>query len=164
MAGGNWEGEVRELRSTDAPGCDAAVASLPYFFGQAAGITECRAAVRSEKGIVALEPSGAVAGFLTVHASFAQSVEITWMAVHQGNRRRGVGRRLIQCLSEEMRARGVRLIFVITLGSTASEPDVSDGYAGTRLFYERVGFTPLKELDIWGPGSPGLILARAVMA
>lgn len=159
-----WRGQLRELRAGDGPGCDAVIASLPYFFGQPAGVAECREAVRSQPGVVAVEASGFVAGFLTVRSHFTQSAEITWMAVHEERRRRGIGRRLVDRLSQEMQGNGVRMVFVITLGPSVAEPGVVDGYAGTRAFYERVGFTPLKELDIWAPGSAGLVLVRAVGA
>ncbi len=55
-------------------------------------------------------------------------------------------------------------MFVITLGPSVAEPGVADSYAGTRAFYEAVGFVPLKELDVWGDAPAGLILARATGA
>jgi hypothetical protein len=36
---------------------------------------------------------GAVAGFLTVERHFDHAAEISWMEVHAGRRRRGLGRR-----------------------------------------------------------------------
>ena len=35
-------------------------------------------------------------------------------------------------------------------------------YAQTRAFYEAMGFTPLMELDIWGPENPALLYVRSV--
>ena len=151
---------VRELELADAPVCDAVMATLPYFFGQPAGIAECAAAVRSQPGLVAVDRSGNVVGFLTYRLHHANSAEITWMAVRQDTRRQGVGRLLIDVVEAHLWRRGVRLVFVITLGPSVDEPGVTDGYGGTRAFYESTGFIPLRELDAWGPDSPGLILAR----
>ncbi len=151
---------VRELELADAPACDALIATLPYFFGQPVGIAECATAVRSEPGLVAVDRSGTVVGFLTYRSHHPPSAEITWMAVRQDTRRKGVGRVLVDALDSLLSRRGVPLVFVITLGPSVDEPGVTDGYGGTRAFYERVGFIPLRELDAWGQDSPGMVLAR----
>lgn len=157
-----WTGTVRRLTRKDAEGCDATVRSLPYFFGQEQGIAVCAGAVRSQPGIVAVDPTGTVLGFLTHESYHPRSAEITWMAVRQGFRRIGIGRRLVEHLVDAATGNGVRILFVVTLGPSALEPDVTDGYGGTRKFYEATGFVPLKELDSWGPDSPGLVLARSL--
>jgi len=151
---------VRELEFADAPACDAVIATLPYFFGQPAGIVECATAVRSGPGLVAVDHSGTVVGFLTYRSHHPRSAEITWMAVRHDARRKGVGRVLVNALDNLLSRRGVPLVFVITLGPSVDEPGVTDGYGGTRAFYERVGFIPLRELDAWGQDSPGMVLAR----
>ena len=151
---------VRELELADAPACDAVVATLPYFFGQPVGIAECASAVRSEPGLVAVDRYGTVVGFLTYRSHHPHSAEITWMAVRHDERRKGVGRVLVDALDNLLARRGVPLVFVITLGPSVHEPGVIDGYGGTRAFYERVGFIPLRELDAWGQDSPGLVLVR----
>ena len=53
-------------------------------------------------------------------------------------------------------SRGVRLLEVKTLGP--SHPDA--GYALTRRFYEKRGFLPLEETDLWGEGTPCLIMVK----
>lgn len=155
-------GTVRQLSSKDAAGCDATIRSLPYFFGQEPGIAECARAVRSQPGLVAVDDTETVLGFLTYESHHPLSAEITWMAVHQRVRRMGIGRRLIAHLVDAAIGDGLQMLFVVTLGPSALEPDVTDGYGGTRRFYEARGFVPLKELDSWGPDSPGLVLARAL--
>jgi GNAT superfamily N-acetyltransferase len=155
---------VRELELADAPACDAVIATLPYFFGQAAGVADCAAAVRSQRGLVAVDASDAVVGFLTYRSHEAGSAEITWMAVRQGERRQGVGRQLLDVLAGLAAREGTQLLFVITLGPSVPEPGIVDGYSGTRAFYEAVGFVALKELDAWGPDSAGMILARVTSA
>ncbi len=153
---------VRRLSKKDAEGCDATIRSLPYFFGQEAGIANCASAVRTQAGLVAVDDTGGVLGFLTHESHYPLSAEITWMAVRQDFRGLGIGRRLIARLVDDATANGLHILFVVTLGPSAPEPGVTDGYGGTRTFYERTGFVPLKELDSWGPDSPGLVLARPV--
>lgn len=155
---------VRDLGLSDAWACDAVISTLPYFFGQRAGIAECAAAVRSQRGLVALDGAGAVVGFLTYHSHHAGSAEITWMAVRHDDRRRGVGSALLAALDGKASHEGIGYVFVITLGPSVLEPGVSDGYRRTRAFYEEMGFVALKELDAWGPDSSGIVLARATAA
>jgi GNAT superfamily N-acetyltransferase len=102
---------------------------------------------------------GTVIAFVTVAASFATSAEITWMAVHADHRHRGVGRLLVDRVKGEMTARGCRILHVLTLGPSEAE-DVEDNYGGTRAFYEAMGFTALRELELrsWNSGS-ALMLA-----
>ena len=157
-----WTGTVRRLSKEDADGCDATIRSLPYFFGQEGGIADCARAVRSHAGLVAVDDAGTVLGFLTHESHYPLSEEITWMAVRQDFRGVGIGRRLIARLAEDASGIGLHILFVITLGPSALEPGVTDGYRGTRAFYERAGFVPLKELGSWGPDSPGLVLARPI--
>jgi hypothetical protein len=37
-----------------------------------------------------------------------------------------------------------------TVGPSESEPGVTDGYDGTRAFYARLGFLPVKEVRLEG--------------
>jgi hypothetical protein len=54
------------------------------------------------------------------------------------------------------------VLFVLTLGPSVPE-EAGDNYEGTRAFYRRMGFGPLRELQLrdWND-SHALILARAV--
>lgn len=138
--------EVRALRPDDAEACDAVVASLPTFFGNAEGIEQCRSAVRSQEGWVATE-NGDVVGFLTSVTHFGVSAEITWMAVRAERRRLGIGRALVERARGDAARRGRRVLHVLTLGPSVVE-EGADTYAGTRAFYEAMGFTPLRELQL----------------
>ena len=155
---------IRDLELADAPTCDAIIATLPYFFGQPAGIAACATAVRCQPGLVALDGAGVVVGFITHESHHPGSVEISWMAVRHDRRRHGIGRVLLDALDDQASRDAIRILFVITLGASLDEPDVLDGYGGTRAFYEAVGFVALKELDAWGPDSPGVVLARTTAA
>ena len=160
--GGCGRARFAICRRKTPTGATLTIRSLPYFFGQEGGIAECARAVRSQAGLVAADDSGKIVGFLTHESYYPGSAEITWMAVRHDVRRIGVGRRLITRLADDASADGIHMLFVITLGPSVPEPDVTDGYGGTRAFDERTGFVPLKELDCWGPDSQGLVLARSV--
>ena len=68
--------EVRALEPRDAEACDAIVHGLPYHFGQAAGRAQAAAAIRTERGLVAVEV-GVVVGFCTFVLHFGASAEVT---------------------------------------------------------------------------------------
>jgi rhodanese-related sulfurtransferase/GNAT superfamily N-acetyltransferase len=149
--------EIRPLRPGDASACDAIVAGLPAWFGDPGGIEECAAAVRSQRGLVAVT-DGLIIGFLTVTSPREHVAEISWMAVGAAHRGRGVGRALIEALVADLHRDRARYLVVKTLSDRDDDP----GYAATRAFYEAMAFTPLMDLDIWGPANPALVLVRSV--
>lgn len=148
---------VRALTAADAVVCDAIIAGLPAWFGNATGIAECAAAVRAEPGfVVTLDDH--VIGFLTVTQPREHAAEISWMAVDAAHRGHGAGRALVEALVADLQRRGARYLVVKTLSDRDDDP----GYAATRAFYQAMGFTPLMDLDIWGPENPALVLVRSV--
>jgi GNAT superfamily N-acetyltransferase len=151
--------EVRPLTVADASTCDEIVLSLPHHFGHEGGRKACAQAVRTSEGWAAIL-DGRVVGFLTVQPHNATTIEITWMAVHAGQRGQGIGRHLIERLKHEMQARGYRFLLVATLAPSYNESHVEDGYASTRAFYQTAGFLPLCEVPLyWGTGNnPALLL------
>jgi GNAT superfamily N-acetyltransferase len=94
------------------------------------------------------ELGGGVVGFLTSRTWYERAVEITWMAVDAGHRRRGVGTTLLEALAAAVPP-GTKHLIVTTLAETTREPGAADGYAGTRRFYEANGFDPIWEPDGW---------------
>jgi GNAT superfamily N-acetyltransferase len=147
---------IRPLdQRNDGPACDAIVASLPDWFGLDEGIRECAAAVRTQPGLVA-ETDGLVAGFLTVARPYPRTPEISWLAVHAKQRRRGIGKALIAAVSDQLRAHGDRLVLVKTL-SDRTDPGAE--YAETRAFYVAMGFVPVAELELHDPVNPIQLLA-----
>lgn len=124
----------------------AAAADLPTYLawpaGGAAGGTEERRAV----------------GVLLAARHFPAAAEIYLMAVDRAVHRRGVGRALVAALEGELRADGVRLLQVKTLGPT--HPDT--GYQRTRRFYASMGFEPLEEIVGLWPGNPCLIMVKTL--
>lgn len=73
--------------------------------------------------------------------------------------RRGVGTAMIEAITEDVLARGVKLLEVKTLGPSKDDPN----YARTRHFYEKMGFLPLEETDLWGADTPCLILVEPLV-
>ena len=140
---------------SDAAACDAIIASLPGWFGLEEGIAECAAAVRSEPGLVA-ELDGSVAGFLTLARPYPTTPEISWLAVHARDRRRGIGRALIDAISDRCRADGDRILLVKTL---SDREDPGPEYAETRAFYLALGFVPVVEMPDLDPDNPIQLLA-----
>ena len=141
--------------ASDAAACDAIIASLPGWFGVEEGIVECAAAVRSESGLVA-ELDGSVVGFLTLARPYPTTPEISWLAVHARDRRRGIGRALIEAIADRCRADGDRILLVKTL---SDREDPGPEYAETRAFYLAMGFVPVVELDYHDPDNPIQLLA-----
>jgi ribosomal protein S18 acetylase RimI-like enzyme len=144
---------IRALVPADVERCDAIVRSLPDWFANDQGIAECAAAVRSQPGLVEVLDDE-VAGFLTWKQHHPGSAEITWLAVHAGQRGRGVGSRLIEQLATTIAP--AQYLTVKTLSAACDyEP-----YDSTRAFYRSRGFTELIELDIWGPENPATLFVR----
>jgi GNAT superfamily N-acetyltransferase len=152
---------VRPLEPRDAPACDAIVASLPYHFGDEHGRELCAAAVREQAGLVATAGADPI-GFVTWRPWYAAAAEITWMAVGAGERRRGVGRLLVDELAKGLPA-AARYLVVTTLSEATPEPGVEDGYAGTRRFWKRCGFEPVWDpAGWWNDENQAVVMIRAL--
>jgi ribosomal protein S18 acetylase RimI-like enzyme len=150
---------IRELGPSDAAACDAIVHSLPYHFGLEIGRAEAARAVRGQQGLVA-EQDGEVVGFCTFVPRFATSAEITWMAVAAARRRRGIGHALIDRLSRTLAGQGYRVLCVLTVSPNDRGEEPEDGYQSTRRFYEKVGFTLVRDLPgEWDGGDTAVLLA-----
>ena len=153
---------VRPLDPRDAPACDAIVASLPYHFGDEHGREMCAAAVREQAGFVAIARDAPIA-FLTWRPWYAAAAEITWLAVHADERRRGVGRRLVDAFFAEQ-GPDVRYAVVTTLSEATPEPDVEDTYAGTREFWRRCGFEPvLDPAGWWSDANQAVVMIQPLL-
>lgn len=150
---------IRALLSSDATACGAIVRGLPYHFGNELGRRECAEAVRRQQGLAAVGDDGTLLGFMTMVRHSPETVEITWMAVHADHRRGGIGTALMEHMAGEMASRGVKALFVLTLGPSSHE-DVEDSYEGTRRFYLKAGFMPLREFDLTAWDDPALVLVR----
>ena len=150
--------EIRRLEPADIRACDSVLRSLPEWFG----VEESNRAYIRDLGrlpsYVAIV-DGCVAGFLSLKHHFPGASEIHVLAVERSIHRRGVGRALFEKAEADLRAAGVPLLQVKTLGP--SNPD--EAYRMTREFYTALGFQPLEETSaLWGPENPSLIMVKVL--
>jgi len=101
---------------------------------------------------------GEVVGALIVKHHYRYASEVHLMAVRPSLHRCGIGRKLLDVLETDLASRSVRFLQVKTLGP--SHPSVE--YAGTRLFYEAMGFRALEEIQELWPGNPCLIMVKSL--
>lgn len=131
--------------------------SLPGWFGIEESTQEYIEAAKRLPTLVAKE-GGTPVGVLLWERHFPETAEIHLMAVDPSHHRRGVGRALVDRLEEAMRADGVRLLSVKTLGPSRPDPN----YDRTRLFYSACGFLPVEEFhDLW-PENPCLLMVKSL--
>jgi GNAT superfamily N-acetyltransferase len=138
--------------------CADLIAALPDWFG----IPESNAAYLRNLGAlrswVALH-DGDPAGAATLEPHFPGSLEIHFLAVQPDRHRAGIGRRLVERLEHEARARGGRWLHVKTLAPSHPDPF----YARTRAFYAALGYAPLFESSaLWGPENPAVVLVKSL--
>jgi ribosomal protein S18 acetylase RimI-like enzyme len=152
---------IRPLGPRDADVCDRIIASLPYHFGDEQGRRDCAAAVRSEDGLVAVEDHEVV-GFLTYAPRFDEAAEITWMAVRNDRRRRGIGHALIDRLSQHMADSGVRILVALTVSPSNPGPEPDDGYRSTRAFYRSAGFVLARDLRNEWETDTGVVMVKSL--
>ena len=152
--------EVRALEPRDAEACAALVHGLAYPYGQAAGRAQAAAAIRTERGLVAVE-DGVGVGFCTFVLHFGASAEVTWMAVDADHRRQGIGHALIDALAAELTREGRRILAALTVSPNDPGEEPDDGYQSTRRFYEQMGFVLVRDLPgEWDGGDTAVLLAK----
>ncbi len=136
--------------------CEDLLRGLPDWFGIEASIVEYRRTVEELPTFVA-EVDGEAAGLLALKPTSPAALEVHVLAVRREHHRRGIGRALVGRAAAYARDEGSSLLHVKTLA-----PEIEDeGYAGTRAFYEAMGFVPLEVIPaVWGPENPCLIMVR----
>ncbi len=138
--------------------CRTVLAALPEWFGIPEATEEyCR---ESAKHLMAAAFRGPEAlGFACAKLNNASTAELYVMGVRPESHRRGLGRRLVERLADELLAGhpGLRHLLVKTLDASRENEE----YARTRRFYEAIGFLPLDVIpEIWGPENPCLLLVK----
>jgi ribosomal protein S18 acetylase RimI-like enzyme len=152
---------VRRLTGADADACDRIVLSLPYHFGHEAGRADCAAAVRRERGLVAVEGSEVV-GFLTFAPRFEEAAEVTWMAVRSDRRRQGIGHALMSSLEELLASEGRRTLVALTVSPSDPGGEPPDGYQATRAFYRSVGFVLARDLPREWESDTAVLMIKSI--
>lgn len=132
------------------------LATVPEWFGIPDANAEYIAGAESKETWTARDETGRVVGVTLVDRHFPHVAEIHLTVVDRSHHGTGVGTGMLDAIENDARARGVRLLEVKTLG--ASHPDA--GYARTRHFYQKFGFLPLEETDLWGDANPCLIMVK----
>lgn len=146
---------IRPLASAESAECERILRALPEWFGIEESLLEYVRDTTRMETIVAVE-DGAIVGFLTVRRHGPSSAEIHAIAVQPDRHGRGVGRRMVEAAETRLRTEGAEYFQVKTLGP--SRPNRH--YERTRGFYERLGFRPLEENNLWGDVNPCLILVK----
>jgi GNAT superfamily N-acetyltransferase len=101
---------------------------------------------------------GDVLGVLLLDQRYPTSAEVHLLAVRRKHHRAGIGRTLLERVENDLRAQGVRLLSVKTLGPSAYDP----GFDQTRAFYSACGFHPVEEFpDLWAD-SPCLLMVKVL--
>ena len=134
------------------------LATVPEWFGQPEANAEYVEAARTKETWTVRDSDRRVVGVTLVDRHFPHVAEVHLTVVDRVKHGSGVGTAMLGAIEADAVARGVRLLQVKTLG--ASHPDAS--YARTRHFYERWGFLPLEETDLWGEGTPCLIMVKSL--
>lgn len=133
------------------------LATVPEWFGRPESNLEYIDAARRLPAWT-VEEHGQTLGVALIEEHNPVSWEVHLMAVDREAHGCGIGTSLMQAMEADAREAGVRLLQVKTLGP--SDPDRN--YARTRRFYERCGFLPLEENDLWGEDTPCLLLVKAL--
>lgn len=132
------------------------LATVPEWFGLDDATAEYVEVARLKETWTVRDVGGAVVGATLVDRHFPHVTEIHLTVVAREAHGQGVGTAMLQAIEDDAREHGVKLLEVKTLGP--SHPDA--GYARTRHFYEKCGFLPLEETDLWGPDSPCLFMVK----
>jgi ribosomal protein S18 acetylase RimI-like enzyme len=146
---------VREIRPGEDVVCEEILRTLPEWFGIEEALVRYVRDVREMETYV-MEVAGRVTGFIALRSHNHFSAEIQVVAVRREHHGQGFGRALVEHVEGLLRARSVEFLQVKTLGP--SRPN--EHYDRTRRFYERLGFRPLEENNLWGPVNPCLIMVR----
>jgi GNAT superfamily N-acetyltransferase len=138
-----------------------AAAKFPNYVAVAApeyaplGASSSEPALGPDGGAIAPEDA---LGVLLLDQRYPTSAEVHLLAVRRKHHRAGIGRTLLNHVENDLRAQGVQLLSVKTLGPSASDP----GFDRTRAFYSACGFQPVEEFpDLWAD-DPCLLMVKVL--
>jgi len=133
--------------------------TVPDWFGQPESNAEYIEDASKMETWAVRDSDGTVIGLLLLAQHFPHSLEIHLMVVDSAYHGQGIGTALIRSVETNAKRDGIRLLEVKTLA--ASHPDIY--YARTRHFYEKMGFLPLEETELWGEDTPCLIMVKPLI-
>jgi ribosomal protein S18 acetylase RimI-like enzyme len=146
---------IRPMRPAEAEACERILHSLPDWFGIEEALVQYVRDLPLLETLVAVHDQ-TIDGFIAIRIHNPSSAEVHVMGVRPELHGRGIGRSLLVAAEASLRARSVAFLEVKTLGP--GRPDVH--YQRTRGFYERMGFLPLEENELWGAANPCLIMIK----
>ena len=146
---------VAVVRRADPDAARDILASVPEWFG----IPEANASYVEDAGrlpsYLAVDGDDVV-GVALLDEHFPQSRELHLIAVRRDRHRQGIGALLLAEIEHDLRADGVRLLEVHTVGPSSE----SEEYGRTRAFYLAQGFVAMNELQRIDWSGPTLILVK----
>ena len=131
------------MTPNEASACEAILRSLPQWFGNQNAIRGYRVDIEKMETFVAID-GDAIVGFATMVLHNPRSAEVQVLGVAPDQRRRGIGRSILDHIDAELTQRGVELLQIKTLGPS----ETSAAYEETRAFYHAMDFVPLEELRL----------------
>jgi GNAT superfamily N-acetyltransferase len=143
------------VRRADPSAVAELLASVPEWFGIPEANQQYVADAGRLPSYLAVD-DGDVVGAALLAEHFPQSRELHLLVVRRDRHRQGIGALLVEAVVADLRAAGVRLLEVHTVGPSRE----SEAYARTREFYVATGFVAMNELQRIDWNGPTLILVR----
>jgi len=148
---------IRKLKSTDIPSCGAILRSLPLWFGIEQSIQEYEQDLENLDGFVALAGQQ-VAGFVGLKRYGEYAIEINVIAVSPDQRRKGIGKQLLQHVEVNAATADTKLLHMKTLAPSDPDPN----YAETRAFWESRGYIAMDAHLLWGDENPCQVMVKPI--
>ena len=145
------------VNEQQANACAAILRTLLEWFGDAEAVTEYLNNLPIFETYVA-QREAEIVGFAAMKRKSAHVAEIHVMGVAREERRRRVGRALINRMVDDLARSGIRSLSVQTLGPS----DADQAYVETRAFYEAMSFVPIREFRQAGWTGPTLTMVRTL--
>jgi GNAT superfamily N-acetyltransferase len=143
------------VRRQDPCAVRAILASVPEWFGIPEANEHYVEAAAGMSSYLAVDGDDVV-GVALLNEHFPLSRELHLIAVRRDRHRQGVGRLLLEAIEADLRAAGIRLLEVHTVGPSSESVD----YARTREFYLAQRFVAMNELQRIDWNGPTLILVK----
>lgn len=149
---------IIEVSTAKTAICRDILVDLPDWFGLPDSI-ETYARDVERMTMFAYLVDAVPAGFMAIERHFPHVAEAYVLGVRRAFHRRGIGTALFDHAIRVLQQQGARYLTVKTLAET--RPNAA--YAGTRRFYEAMGFVPIEVFPtLWGRENPCLMMLRAL--
>ena len=156
---------IRVLQPTDHEAVIALMAALPEWFTPEA-VEHFRIDLRYHRGFVAVDEGDFseiatrnIVGFVTYFVYDGVGI-LSWISVARDQHHQGWGTQLLNAAEQALRAEGIPVMQVFTLGDSVDyEP-----YESTRAFYSRHGFKEYRRIKTDNPDCPEELYLRKLIA